>query len=196
MNKRVAILVVIALGLIFLLGLLTGIILPRALGITSGPKVQSTSTVIQQVKTLSELVTVKYVIEKVIVLEDVKYVAVLGESRVLMLAHGIVKAGMDLGKLQPADIELSGKKVILRLPSAQITDAYLDENQTRIIERTTGLLRAFDKDLEQTARQNAVDDIRRAARIGGILKDAEDRAQTQLRSLLHHLGYEEVEFKR
>jgi hypothetical protein len=136
------------------------------------------------------------VIEKVVVLEDVKYVAVLGESRVLMLAHGIVKAGIDLGKLQPADLEMSGKKVILRLPPAQITDAYLDENQTRIIERTTGLLRAFDKDLEQTARQNAVDDIRRAARIGGIQKDAEDRAQTQLRSVLHQLGYEEVEFKR
>lgn len=196
MNKRVAILVVIALGLIFLLGLLTGIVIPRVLGITGGPKTQSASTVIQQVKTLSELVTVKYVIEKVVILEDVKYVAVLGESRVLMLAHGIVKAGIDLGKLQPADLVMSGKKVVVRLPPAQITDAYLDENQTRIIERTTGLLRTFDKDLEQTARQNAVDDIRRAARTGGILKDAEDRAQAQLKSLLHDLGYEEVEFQR
>jgi hypothetical protein len=196
MNKRVGMLLVIVLGLIFFLGLLIGTFLPRLLGTTGGPRMQSTSAVIQQVKTLSELVTVKYVIEKVVILEDVKYVAVLGESRVLMVAHGVVKAGIDMGKLQPADIKLSGKKVVIRLPAAQITDAYLDENQTRIIERTTGLLRAFDKDLEQTARQNAVDDIRRAARTGGILKDAEDRAHVQLRSLFHDLGYEEVEFKR
>jgi hypothetical protein len=196
MNKRLAILLAIAVSVIFLLGLLIGFALPRLLGTNGGPRVQNTSTVIQQIKTLSELVTVKYVIEKVVILEDVKWVAVLGESRVLMVAHGIVKAGVDLGKLQPADIQVSGKKIVIRLPAAQITDAYLDENQTRIIERTTGLLRAFDKDLEQTARQNAVDDIRRAARTGGILKDAEERAVIQLRTLFHEMGFEDVEFKR
>jgi len=196
MNKRVAILLMIALGVIFLLGLLIGFILPRLLGTTGGPRIQTTSTVIQQVRTLSELVTVKYVIEKVVILEDVKWVAVLGESRVLMVAHGTVKAGIDLSKMQPSDLEVTGKRVVIRLPPAQITDAYLDENQTRIIERTTGLLRTFDKDLEQTARQNAVDDIRRAARTGGILKDAEERAEAQLRSLFHELGFAQVEFRR
>jgi len=196
MNKRVAILLMIALSVIFLMGLLVGFILPRLLGTTGGPRIQTTSTVIQQVRTLSELVTVKYVIEKVVILEDVKWVAVLGESRVLMVAHGTVKAGIDLSKMQPSDLEVTGKRVVIRLPPAQITDAYLDENQTRIIERTTGLLRTFDKDLEQTARQNAVDDIRRAARTGGILKDAEERAEAQLRSLFHELGFAQVEFRR
>jgi len=196
MNKRLAILLAIAVSVIFLLGLLIGFILPRLLGTTGGPRIQTTSTVIQQVRTLSELVTVKYVIEKVVILEDVKWVAVLGESRVLMVAHGIVKGGIDLDKLQPADVQVSGKKIVIRLPAAQITDAYLDENQTRIIERTTGLLRTFDKDLEQTARQNAVDDIRRAARTGGILKDAEERAEAQLRSLFHELGFAQVDFRR
>jgi hypothetical protein len=195
MNKRVAILLMIALSVIFLLGLIIGFILPRLLGTTGGPRIQTTSTVIQQVRTLSELVTVKYVIEKVVILEDVKWVAVLGESRVLMVAHGVVKAGIDLSKMQPSDLEVTGKRVVIRLPPAQITDAYLDENQTRIIERTTGLLRTFDKDLEQTARQNAVDDIRRAARTGGILKDAEERAEAQLRSLFHELGFAQVEFR-
>jgi hypothetical protein len=196
MNKRLAILLAIAISGVLILGLVIGLALPRLLGTTGGPRVQNTSTVIQQIKTISELVTVKYVIEKVVILEDVKWVAVLGESRVLMVAHGVVKAGIDLGKLQPADIQLAGKKIVIRLPPAQITDAYLDENQTRIIERTTGLLRTFDKDLEQTARQNAVDDIRRAARMGGILKDAEDRAEIQLRTLFHGLGFDDVEFKR
>jgi hypothetical protein len=55
-------------------------------------------------------------------------------------------------------------------------------------------LRSFNKDLEQTARQNAVDDIRRAARSGGILKDAEERARAMLTHLFRQLGFEEVEF--
>ncbi len=151
----------------------------------------NTATVLQQVKTLSQLVTVQYVMEKVVVLEDVKW---FGENRVLLVAHGIVKAGVDLDQLKPEDLRVAGKRISLRLPPAQITDAYLDDKQTRVIERTTGLLRAFDKDLEQTARQNAVDDIRRAARTSGILKDADDRAKAQVKNLLLQLGFEEPEF--
>ncbi len=52
----------------------------------------------------------------------------------------------------------------------------------------------FDKDLEQTARQSAVNDIRRAAKISGILKDADDRAKAQLKNLFHQMGFTEVEF--
>jgi len=64
-----------------------------------------------------------------------------------------------------------------------------------VVERTTGLLRMFDKDMEQTARQNAVDDIRRAARTAGILRDANERAQIQLKSLFLQMGFEEVEIR-
>jgi len=65
-------------------------------------------------------------------------------------------------------VTISGKKICLRLPPPQITDAYLDDAKSQVIDHVTGLLRVFDKDLEQTARANAVDDIRRAARMDGI----------------------------
>jgi Protein of unknown function (DUF4230) len=146
--------------------------------------------VLRQVQTLSQLVTIKYVMEKVVVLEDAKW---YGENRVLLVAQGIVKAGVDLGQLKPADLQVSGKKITIWLSPAQITDAYLDDKETRVVERTTGLLRVFDKDLEQAARQNAVDDIRRAARTAGILKDADDRARAQLTILLTQMGFEDVE---
>ena len=140
---------------------------------------------LRQVQTLSQLVTVKYVLEKVVVMEDVKW---FGESRVLLVASGVVKAGVDLSRLQPADVWVRDKEVVLRLPAAQITDAYLNDRQTRVVERTTGLLRTFDKDLEQTARQLAVDDLRRRARSAGILKDADDRARAQVRNLFEQMG--------
>ena len=120
----------------------------------------------------------------------------LGENRVLMIAHGIVKAGLDLTRLQPGDLQVAEKRVAIKLPPAEITEAYLDEKETRVVERSTGFLRSFDKNLEQTARQNALEDIRRAAQNGGILKDAESRARAQLTNLFRQLGFEQIEFRK
>jgi len=195
MFKQRVVVVGLLLAIAFGVSLGITIVLFRGLFSSSGSKTYNTAAILQQVQTLSQLVTVKYVIEKVEVLDDVRWNSSLGESRVLLIAHGVVKAGLDLSQIQPQDLQVSNKKIIIKLPLAQITDAYLDEKETRVVERTTGLLRRFDKDLESTARQNAVDDIRRAARSGGILKDAEDRARAQLSGLFKQLGYEEIEFR-
>ena len=158
--------------------------------IGASPRIQNTATLLKQVQTLSDLVTVKYVLEKVIILEDVRW---YGENRVLLVAHGIVKAGIDLREIKADDVRLEDRKVILKLPRAKITDAYLDDHQTRVVDRTTGILRTFDKDLEQNARRQAVDDLRIAARFNGIYEDAAERARLQLSGFFHQLGFE-VEF--
>jgi hypothetical protein len=190
MRKARLVVVVMAIAIVFAVGLWLGTVSLRWLGIGGGLKSYDTATVLRQVQTLSQLVTVKYVMEKVVVLEDVKW---FGESRVLLVAQGVVKAGVNFDQMTAEDLRVSGKKISVRLPPPQVTDAYLDDKQTRVIERSTGLLRVFDKDLEQTARQNAVDDIRRAARTAGILQDAEERARAQVTSLCRQMGFEEVE---
>jgi len=154
------------------------------------PRIQNTATMLKQVQTLSELVTVKYVLEKVVILEDIKW---YGENRVLLVAHGVVKAGVDLQEIKPEDVRVDDKKVVVKLPPARITDVYLDDKKTRVVDRTTGLLRAFDKDLEQSARRQAVEDLSISARFNGINGDAEERARLQLTNLFHQLGLE-VEF--
>lgn len=194
MQKLRPLVAFVLIAVIFAGGLWLGFKVPRWLGLGSTQRILGTATVLQQVQTLSELVTVKYVMEKVIIFEDVKWYPG-GDSRVLLVAHGIVKAGVDLKQLQPGDISVNGKSLSLRLPPPRITDAYLDDKETRVIERTTGLLRLFDKDLEQTARQTAVGDIHRSARNAGILKDAEVRARDQLKLLFLQLGFEQVEFR-
>ena len=178
--------------IIFAGGIWLGFTLTRWMKLGPGLHLENTATVIQQVQTLSDLVTVKYVLEKVVILEDVKW---YGENRVLLLAHGIVKAGIDLKRIKADDVSISGKKISVRLPTPQITDAYLDDPRSQVIDHSTGLLRAFDKDLEQTARQNAVDDLRRAARSDGILDEADKRARLELELFLRQAGFEQVEFR-
>ena len=195
MTKRAT---TISLVIIFGLGVLCGFKLSWWWNPNSPARFYNTVAILQQVKTLSELVTVQYVIEKVEGLEVPSEHLVgqlLGsENRALLLAHGTVKAGIDLGKLKPEDVVIRDKSIFINLPDAQITDAYLDEKLTQVIDRKTGFLAPSDRDLEQTVRKNAVDDIRRAAREGGILKAADARARAQLRALLLQLGFDKVEF--
>jgi hypothetical protein len=182
---------------VLVFGIYLGLTVSRWRG--SGLRVENTSTVVQQVQTLSDLVTVKYVLQKVEIVDSPpdstlgKFVQ--GDNRVLLLAQGIVKAGIDLKKLRPEDVTVSDKKISIRLPPPQITDAYLDDSQTKVIEHTTGFLRSLDKDLEQATRQNAVDDIQRAARQNGILNDANERARLELRAFFQQAGFDQVEFR-
>ena len=186
-----AIMVFVPVAAVFTLVLLLGSY-SRYGNLFTGGRNVSTVAILHQVQTLSQLVTVKYVLEKVIVAEDAKW---YGDNRVVLVAHGVVKAGVNLDNLQAGDLQISDKSVTLTLPHPDITDVYLDDHHTQIVERTTGLMRNFDKDLEQTARHRAVDDLRAAALSNGILKDAEDRAKAQLGSLFNQLGFTTVEFK-
>jgi hypothetical protein len=187
MFKRAAgtaavLMVIFALGLFF--GLLTyRWFQARGSGGYSGP------ALVKQVQTLSQFVTVKYSLEKVVEFDDAKW---YGESRVLLVAHGVVKAGIDLSQLAPGDIRISGKNISMTLPRARITDAYLDDHQTQIVDHTTGILRVFDKDLEQNARRQAVDELRLAASQNGILKEAAEKGQSRLTILLYQLGFTNI----
>ena len=192
LGKILAVVIVIVFGLGTLLGTKLSGCRARSSGF-------STPALLTRVQALSELVTVKYVIEKVEVLE-VPSENVVGQmlgsqNRMLLLAHGVVKAGIDLDKLKPEDIQVNGSTITLTLPKPRITDMYLDESQTKVIDRTTGLLAPPTKDLEQQTRRNALDNIQRAARSTGILSEAEQRARGQLVTLFKSLGFENVQFK-
>jgi hypothetical protein len=179
---------VAALIVIFAAGLFLGLLayrwyVARASGGYNGP------ALLVKVQTLSQFVTVKYSLEKVVEYDDAKW---YGESRVLLVAHGVVKAGIDLSQIGPKDVEISGKKISLALPRPRITDTYLDDHKTQILDHSTGAFRLFDKDLEQNARQRAVDELRLAASQNGILNDAAERGRSQLTILLYQLGFTDI----
>ena len=189
MKSRLIVALIVVAALVS--GVYFGWRLPRVPNLAGTTRTYNTATVIQQVQTLSELVTVKYVMEKIIIFEDVKW---YGENRVMIVAHGIAKAGVDFGDLTPKDLTIEGTKVRIKLPRERLMDVYLDDKATEVIERTTGVLRQFDKDLEQNARRRAVDEMRVAARKNGILKDAKERAESQLTRFFKEIGFTEVEF--
>jgi uncharacterized protein DUF4230 len=195
--KRGTVLLLVAA--LFGFGIFCGLKVSQFAGLRTAGPMYGTPVLLKQVQALSELVTVKYVLEKAEVWNDPpKPMLALfgaGDNHILLLAHGYVKAGVDLSQLRPGDLEVHEKTVILTLPPAKITDWYLDDKETKVIERTTGFLRSFDKDLEQNVRAAAVESMKNAALREGIRREADERARTQLKNLLLQLGYEKVEFR-
>ncbi len=172
----------------------------------AAPRIGSTATVVRQIQTLTDLVTVKFVMQKVIIftnaststlsqIPNVMKVPGFSEDRLTLLAHGVAKAGVNLSKLEAGDVEVSGERIIVRLPPATVTDVYLDETQTQLLDRQTGLFRGFEPRLEQQARQFARSEMSRAARQEGIEREAEQRAVEQLQRLLRSLGFKQVEVR-
>lgn len=156
-----------------------------------GPASRHTAVFLRSIQTLNQLVTVQHRLEKVVVLEDPptgKLALLAGDNRVILVAHGVVKAGVDLSQIHDTDIRWRGSNLFLRLPPSQITDIYLDEHRTQVIEHKTGFLRRFDLQLPDRARQQALQDIRRAAREFGILQEADQRARLCLQKFLEPMG--------
>ncbi len=152
-------------------------------------------TIIRQVQSLARLETIQYTVEKVITAEVNQ--GVLGPlfgDKLLLVAHGNVIAGIDLNKIKSTDLWLEGDVLKARLPAAEIFAATLDNQQSYIYDRTTGLLTKGDPGLETAARQVAEQEIRKAAETDGILALAQQNAETYLERLFNTLGYLKVEF--
>ncbi len=179
----------VALVVIFIFGAILGLIFGRMLPQGTLPQIGNTTTVIKQIQSLNELSTVRYTLEKVVILEDVKW---YGGNRVVLVASGVVKAGVDLGKMSENDVQISDGILTIKLPRAEVLDAYLRDRETQVLDRSTGLFREFDKDLEQEARKQAVGQMLIAAKKNGIIADADERAALQLQLFFGKLGFKEV----
>ena len=152
-------------------------------------------TIVNEVKVLARLETIQYTVEKVVTAETGQ--EILGElfgDRLLLIAHGVVIAGVDLSELSRDDITISEGVVQIDLPDPQIFIATLDNQKSSVYDRETGLFRKSDPDLETLARQAAEQEIYLAAMKDGILQQANDNAEIFIERLLDDLGYEDVIF--
>jgi hypothetical protein len=152
-------------------------------------------TIINQIRPLARLETIQYTVEKVITAEiGQNALAGLFGDRLLFVGHGYVIAGVDLSKLRSEDLVYEDGILLVQLPQAEIFVSTLDNEQSYVYDRDTGLLTHGDINLETAARQEAEDQIRRAALEDGILQQAQVNAETYLESLLHELGYSQISF--
>jgi hypothetical protein len=153
-------------------------------------------TIVREVRSLARLETIQYTVEKVITAETRQGpLGFLFGDRLLLVAHGVVIAGVDMGRINPDDIWFDDLgRVYIRLPQAEIFIATLDNEKSYIYDRDTGLLTRGQVDLEAIARQAAEDEIEQAALQDGILEQAQQNAENYIYRLLRGLGFPDVLF--
>lgn len=152
-------------------------------------------TIIHNVRALARLETIQYSVEKVITAENRQGpFGFLFGDRLILVAHGVVIAGVDLEKLGPQDLRLENGVLYVTLPNPDIFIATLDNEKSYVYDRDTGLLTRGDINLETSARQAAEKEIETAAYEDGILMQARQNAENYLYRLLRDLGYPEVIF--
>lgn len=147
-------------------------------------------TYINEVRALSRLETIQYSVEKVITGETGggTFQTLFGD-KILFVGHGTVIAGIDLEKLQPEDMRFENGVLTVRLPPAEVFIATLDNEKSYVYDRDTGILAKPDVNLETLVRQNAEQEILKAALEDGILEQAQLNAEAYLFKFFAALGY-------
>lgn len=167
--------------------------------LTPQERVVDISTLVTQVRELNRLETASMRVIHVGTITQ-SYKAIpnsLAGDQITFLATGDVIAGLDLAQLRQEDVWRSADGTInVRLPPPQILVTRVDNKESRVLSRKTGMLRRSDVDLETRARQHAEENIRAEALKKGILTMAEDNGEKKMAELLRTLGFERVRFER
>ena len=157
----------------------------------------SRPTVVSHIRQLQRLETVVYGMDKIVSGgQDNRYLPrMLAGERLLLIVYGEVIAGVDLGRVDAAQVSISGRTVQISMPPAEIFSTRIDNDRTRVYARETGLFTHPDPNLESDVRREAEHQVRQAALDAGILSTAAANARTTLTSFLKGLGFDQVAFQ-
>ncbi|MCB0011731.1 MAG: DUF4230 domain-containing protein [Anaerolineales bacterium] len=153
-------------------------------------------TIVLEINSLARLETASMSLEKIVTIEknQEQLFGVFGES-ILFVAYGDVYAGVDLAKMQPADMQVvDPTTVMVHLPDAEIFIATLDNERSYVHDRDRGLFASADPELETLVRQDAERQILEASLEAGILDAADENAREYMKQFLGNLGFENVIF--
>jgi hypothetical protein len=109
----------------------------------------SRPTIIESIRGVSELSTVKYQMEKIIVGTSTGVLPDwLVSDKLVLIAYGEVVAGIDLSEIEPEDITVQTDTVKIKLPPAKIIYSRIDNDKTQVFQRDTTIFTRADPNLE------------------------------------------------
>lgn len=167
---------------------------------TATPEVDIPTVVISQVKGVSELTTSVFVMEAVVPASQDQKIGnlTIGQTKLLYIAHGEVKAGINLDSLTPQQIKVENNKLEIELPPPVILDSKIDVNRSYVYDYNRGFLGLgpdVGTDLQTLAQRETLVKITNSACEQGLLEEANKRAELVVSQLLKTTGYETVEVK-
>jgi len=153
--------------------------------------------VVGKIKRASKLATTEFTIDKIVYgvkRKRLLWVVKLNEAKFLAHSKAIVKAGVNLEKLQKEDVDIQGKSISLKLPAVEVINfsypAELFEMDTLV--STDAFLNRISLDDQEQFFQDAEIDIRNSLKHMNIIEATEKKTRLMLENLLRTLGYQEI----
>ena len=196
----IAIMFIRSLKLILITALVTSVLLGASLywmgrNTKKSPQIDlSRPSVIKEIRSLGNLETASYSIEKIVEAgtDSNRIQDFLFGDKLLLIANGKVVAGIDLSQVAEKDVIVENGSLAITLTAPVILSSNLDNSQTKVYDRTQGYLNKGNKDLETEARKSAEASITKAACEAGILVEARDNAIKRITQLFEFAGFTSV----
>jgi hypothetical protein len=154
----------------------------------TSPVTITSTTVLDRIQALSNLMTTKFNYSSLITSEREMPGVLKGlyGDKLLMVAVGHVTAGIDVKLIQIT--ELTKGSFIITLPPPVLLDCFLDENASYVVSRDTGFFAKPAPNLDQEARRFAVAEFRTRAVESQIYNEVQSRAKALVEGLVDELG--------
>lgn len=148
---------------------------------------------VMALKEMNELVSVEYVVNKIIKASDDKTWYKLGDRKILMTCQATLKAGINFSKLEAGNMIIEGKSISLTLPRATLFSLSMPPEDITIAYEDVGSFRsAFSTQEKDQLAVQAEKQIRASVDSLGVLQTAETNASLFVSNFLRQLGYEKV----
>lgn len=162
-------------------------------------KVDIRTVVVEQVREVSELTTAVFTMEAVVPAQSDRKLGevTIGQTNLLYVAYGEVRAGVDLEGLSVSDVTTSetDKEIQLQLPAPKLIDTKIDVERSNVYDYSRGFFNLGPDrapELQALAQKEALVKIEQAACEQDILGQASDRAELVVTQLLQSAGFENV----
>ena len=154
-----------------------------------------------KITSLTELGTVEYVVTKIVKAHDNATWYKFGDRKILFSCKAILKAGIDLSKLEDSDIKanIEKKSISITLPEAELLSVNLKPENIKLIYEKTSITRSSFSNKERDAvLAQGEADILKSVPDMGIFDDAESNAKLFLEAFFKQAGFTDVniEFKK
>jgi hypothetical protein len=164
------------------------------------PRIELATAIVKQVQEVQELTTAVYTMETVVPASAERKIGewVIATTKLVYIAHGEVRAGIDFNQLTPQQIKITPDKIKINLPPPQILDQKIDVNRSRVFDYNRGFLNLgpdLAPQLQTQAQQETLKQIVHAACDQGILNSANQKAKQTLTQLLNHSSKQPIEIK-
>jgi hypothetical protein len=100
------------------------------------PKVEVINPIVQRLRNIQELSTTVLTTETIVPASANRKIGKipLATTRLLYIARGEIRAGIDLAEIKATDIKVSSDRLEINLPAAKILDSKIDVNRSRVYD--------------------------------------------------------------